>query len=63
MLGFSRGIALLFISSALFCEVVQAQTTTVIRANLAAGHVGEYATVEGLILLRALGQRIVKVTL
>jgi DNA/RNA endonuclease YhcR with UshA esterase domain len=45
----SRYLILLAICSALATEVAQAQTTTVIPANEAAAHVGEYATVEGVV--------------
>jgi hypothetical protein len=45
----SRYLALLVICSALATEIVPAQTTTVIPANEAAAHVGEYATVEGVV--------------
>ena len=45
----SRYLALLVICSALATEVAPAQTTTVIPANEAAAHIGEYATVEGVV--------------
>ena len=44
-----RYLALLVICSALAAEVAPAQTATIIPANLAAAHVGEYATVEGVV--------------
>lgn len=45
----SRYLALLVICSALALEIAPAQTTTVIPANEAAAHVGQYATVEGVV--------------
>ena len=45
----SRYLALLAICSALATEIAPAQTTTVIPANEAAAHIGEYATVEGVV--------------
>jgi hypothetical protein len=45
----SRYLALLAICSALALEVAPAQTTTVIPANEAAAHIGEYAMVEGVV--------------
>jgi DNA/RNA endonuclease YhcR with UshA esterase domain len=45
----SRYLALLVICSALAPEIAAAQTTTVIPANEAAAHIGEYATVEGVV--------------
>jgi hypothetical protein len=44
-----RYLALLVICSALAAEVAPAQTATIIPANEAAAHVGEYATVEGVV--------------
>jgi hypothetical protein len=49
MIRFSRCVTLLFICRALVFEAAKAQTATVIPANLAASHVGEYATVEGVV--------------
>src|SRR6266403_711782 len=49
MIRFSRCVTFIFICVALFAEVAQAQTTTVVPANLAASHIGEYATVEGVV--------------
>jgi hypothetical protein len=46
MIRFLRCLALLTIYGALLSGA-RAQTTTVISANLAVSHVGEYATVEG----------------
>jgi len=45
----SRCLALLAICSALATEIAPAQTATVIPANEAAAHIGEYATVEGVV--------------
>jgi hypothetical protein len=42
-------LALLVTCSALVTEVTPAQTTTVIPANEVAAHVGQYATVEGVV--------------
>jgi len=42
-------LAVLLVSQAFFLAGVQAQTTTIISANEAAAHVGEYATVEGVV--------------
>src|SRR6266481_835498 len=44
----SRCLAFLFVYSALLASA-QPQTATVIPANEAAAHVGEYATVEGVV--------------
>jgi DNA/RNA endonuclease YhcR with UshA esterase domain len=49
MIRFSRHIAFLSICYAILFDAAQAQTTTVIPANLAASHIGEYATVEGVV--------------
>jgi hypothetical protein len=45
---FSRCLAFLVISQTILA-IAYAQTATVISANLAASHVGEYATVEGVV--------------
>ncbi len=47
MIRVSRCIVFVFTFCAVFLAIAQAQTTTIIRANEAAAHVGEYATVEG----------------
>jgi hypothetical protein len=44
-----HSFALVVICYTTFRASAQAQTTTVIRANEAAAHVGEYATVEGVV--------------
>jgi DNA/RNA endonuclease YhcR with UshA esterase domain len=50
MSRFPRCIAILFICGALLSqEVIRAQTANIVPANLAASHVGEYATVEGVV--------------
>ena len=49
MIRFRCCIAFLLVCSAILFDVAKAQTTAVIPANLAAGHVGEYATVEGVV--------------
>jgi DNA/RNA endonuclease YhcR with UshA esterase domain len=49
MIHFPRLITLFLICCAILFETAQAQTTTVISANEAAAHVGEYATVEGVV--------------
>jgi hypothetical protein len=49
MIRFSHCTAFLVICYAIFFDVAQAQTTTVIPANLAADRIGEYATVEGVV--------------
>jgi hypothetical protein len=46
---FLQFIALVFISYPAFLSSSKAQTATVIRANLAAAHVGEYVTIEGVV--------------
>jgi phage-related minor tail protein len=48
MTHLSRCIAYLIVCSTLLANV-RAQTTTVIPANEAAAHVGQYATVEGVV--------------
>jgi hypothetical protein len=48
MIHFSRCIALVIVCGALLSSV-DAQTTTVIPANEAAAHIGEYATVKGVV--------------
>ncbi len=45
----SRYLALLVICSGFATEVAPAQTTAVIPANEGAAHIGEYATVEGVV--------------
>jgi len=42
-------LAPLWLASLLLANIVKAQTTNVIPANEAAAHVGEYATVEGVV--------------
>src|SRR6266446_6816923 len=49
MIKFSRCSAFLIISAGLFLSGAIAQTDTVISANLAATHVCEYVTVEGVV--------------
>jgi DNA/RNA endonuclease YhcR with UshA esterase domain len=49
MIPLLRRIAAPIISVGLFLSSAQAQTATVIPANEAAAHVGEYATVEGFV--------------
>jgi DNA/RNA endonuclease YhcR with UshA esterase domain len=49
MIRFSRCIAFLIISYAILFDVARAQTATIIPADLAASHIGEYATVEGVV--------------
>ena len=46
MIRFSHLLALSILSHAFFLAGAQSQTTTLIPANEAAAHVGEYATVE-----------------
>jgi hypothetical protein len=49
MILLSRYLALLMMSHVAFLASAHAQTATVIPANEAAAHIGEYATVEGVV--------------
>jgi hypothetical protein len=49
VIHFSHCIASLSIFCAAFLTSTEAQTTTVVPANLAASHVGEYVTVQGVV--------------
>ena len=49
MSRFLRSLAVLIISKTILA-IAQAQTATIIPANEAAAHVGEYATVEGVVV-------------
>jgi DNA/RNA endonuclease YhcR with UshA esterase domain len=49
MMQFARLITLLLICCAILFETAHAQTATIIPANEAAAHIGQYATVEGVV--------------
>jgi hypothetical protein len=49
MSQFLRSLPFVVVCYTAFLVCAQSQTATVIQANLAASHIGEYATVEGVV--------------